>query len=65
MAALPTDIWKHIVHREGLTQIKGFEELFILLDTDSGADHLRRLVVDYFNQSPYLREHLREPSFTP
>ena len=36
----PTDIWKVIVHPNPSTHIRGFKELFILLNTDPDADDL-------------------------
>ena len=57
---LPTDIWRQIFHSDPSARITGFEQLFTLLNTDPGADGLRQLVVDYFNNSLYLRMHLRE-----
>jgi hypothetical protein len=65
MASVPPEIMKHIVHPEATAQIKGFQELFVLLNTDPHVDHLRRLVVNYFNDSPWLRTHLREPLVCP
>jgi hypothetical protein len=65
MMSVPSDIMKHIVHPDATAQIKGSQELFVLLNTAPEVDHLRRLVVNYFNASPWLRAHLREPRFAP
>jgi hypothetical protein len=64
-ALIQNHIWKHIIHMESSAQIKGFQELFILLNADPGADNLRRLIVDYFRNSPPLREHLSTFEFFP
>ena len=58
---LPRIIWGLIVSPSDLAQIQGFRELFVLLDTNTAADDLRQLVVDYFNDNPPLRAHLSEP----
>ena len=62
MAYLPADIRWHILHPGVDAQIQGFQDLFILLDSDPAPDSLRATVVAYFNRTPRLREHLREPA---
>lgn len=52
-----------IVHSGDIAQIEGFRELFILLNTDPGADELRQLIVTYFNNSPSLQGHLGQSVF--
>jgi hypothetical protein len=54
----PRDIWRLIEPRKEVAQVTGFAELFRYLDQDRGADELRQLVVDHFNTTPYLRDHL-------
>jgi len=59
-ALIPRRIWTHIIHSESSAQIKGVEDLFIHLNTDPNADGLRRLINDYFVNSPPLTAHLRK-----
>ena len=59
-ALIPRRIWTHIIHSESSAQIKGVEDLFIHLNTDLNADGLRRLINDYFANSPPLSAHLRK-----
>jgi hypothetical protein len=40
--------------------IAGFRELFNYLNTNPTANYLRQHVVNYFNDQPFLREHLHE-----
>ena len=61
--SIPSHIWKQIVHPGDIAQITGFQELFLILNTNPAADGLRQLVVDYFNDSPPLRAHLSESRF--
>ena len=58
---IPIDIRKHIIHSDVTAHIAGFQKLFNYLNTDPTASHLRQHVVDYFNDQPFLRNHLREP----
>jgi len=51
MALIPRDIKLHIVHSDAIAQIRGFKELFVLLNNDYNATSLRRLIVAYFNDS--------------
>jgi hypothetical protein len=60
IASLPADVRKHVIHPEATAHIKGFQDLFMLLNTDEEADQLRRLVVNHFNDSLWLQKHLRE-----
>ena len=61
MDLVPRDIKRHIHHQGDNAQIEGFRKLFDYLNTDPAADDLRQLVVNYFNDRPCLRSHLREP----
>jgi len=61
-ALIPKDIWNHIIHPDGSTNIKGFRDLFIHLNTNADADELRRLIFDYFHTSAYWRSYLSESS---
>jgi hypothetical protein len=58
MQLIPERIAKRVIHPGDDAQINGFEELFVLLNTDQDAGRLRKLIVDYFNNTPFLREHL-------
>ena len=58
---IPIDIQKYIIHPDVTAHIAGFQRLFNRLNTDLTADYLRQHVVDYFNDQPFLRDHLREP----
>ena len=58
---IPIDIRKYIIHPDVIAHIAGFQKLFNCLNTDLTADYLRQHVVDYFNDQPFLRNHLREP----
>ena len=55
---LPPNIALHINHDSANAQITGFQELFVILNTKSEADELRKLIVHYFNHSAPLRRHL-------
>ena len=59
-AHIPRNIWMQIIHPEGPAHIAGFRELFVLLNTDPGAENLRRLIFNYFANSLPLRENLSE-----
>jgi hypothetical protein len=52
-----------IIHPGDNAQVQGFQVLFLLLDTNPAADELRRMVVDYFNDSPPLQAHLSEHDY--
>ena len=54
----PRDIWRLVEPRKEVAQVTGFAQLFQYLDQDRGADELRQLVVDHFNTTTYLRDHL-------
>ena len=58
MALVPRYIKRFITHPGDNGQIRGFEELFVYLETTSAASELRRLVEAYFAKSPALRLHL-------
>jgi hypothetical protein len=58
---IPIHIRKHIIHPDVTAHIAGFQKLFNYLNTDPTASYLRQHVVDYFNDQPFLRDHLREP----
>jgi len=58
---IPLDIQRHIIHPDVIAHIAGFRELFNYLNTNPTANSLRQHVVDYFNDQPSLRVHLREP----
>ena len=55
---IPPDIMQYIKQREANARITAFKELFIVLNTHQSADGLRKLIVDYFNGTTYLRGHL-------
>jgi len=55
----------HIIHIESTAQIKGFQDLFIHLNTNPDANDLRRLIYDYFVNSPPLCAHLRSDNVPP
>lgn len=57
---IPIHIRSHIVHPGDNAQIEGFRKLFDYLNTDPAADDVRQLVVNYFNDYPYLQQHLHE-----
>ena len=61
---LPRVIWTQLINPDANAHIKGFRDLFIILDTDQTADDLRQLVVDHFNGVPSLRQHLREHAYS-
>jgi len=63
MGLIPKSIQLPIIHSGDNAQITGFEELFVLLNTNPNAEDLRRLVVSYFNKYPDLQGHLSERSF--
>jgi len=58
MRLIPSNIREGIKHPGDNAHDEGFQELFIHLNTDSTADELRKLVVDYCNDSPLPRVHL-------
>lgn len=60
MELIPSDIVKHIEHPGVDAQITGFQELFIRLNMDPSADELRKRVVKYFKNTPFLCEHLSQ-----
>lgn len=55
---IPSDIAIRITHPSADAQITGFQGLFVILNTKSEAEELRRLIVHYFNHSASLRGHL-------
>lgn len=57
---VPSDIAKRIYHSGDNAQITGFQELFVLVNADPSAEELRRLLVNYFNDSSVLRNHLSQ-----
>ncbi len=57
---VPLDIRRHIIHPGVVAHVEGFRELFNRLDTDHTAGYLRQHIVNYFNDQPFLRVHLRE-----
>ena len=61
MELVPRDIQRHIIDDGDNARIEGFRKLFDYLNTDPAANDLRQLIVNYFNDHPYLREHLHEP----
>ena len=61
---IPLHIRNRIIHAGVLAQIKGFRELFEYLNTEPLTNDLRQLVMNHFNERPYLQEHLREPLST-
>jgi hypothetical protein len=58
MQFIPPAIAKRVNHPGDIAQIEGFQELFIHLNTDPSAEKLRKLIVDYCNDSPILRPYL-------
>jgi len=58
---IPRHIWSHLIHPEPAVHIKGFRNLFDYLNTEPIVDDLRQLVVNYFNEYPYLQPHLHPP----
>jgi hypothetical protein len=64
MGLIPRKISRHLVHSDPRAQIEGFQELFILLNNDPNAKALRQLIVSYFNNSPPLRGHLSQYSYS-
>ena len=59
MDHIPSHIKKRIMNPSSESQIRGFEDLFLYLDS-LGADVLRQLVVSYFNDTVPLRGHLSQ-----
>ena len=57
MAHIPDHIKRRIMHPSPESQIRGFEELFVYLNT-VGAEALRSLVIAYFDDTLPLRSHL-------
>ena len=57
---LPRVIWTQLINPDANAHIKGFRDLFIILDTNETADDLRQLVVDHFKHITWLRAHLSE-----
>ena len=64
-ALIPRRIWMHIIHIESPAQIKGFQDIFIHLNADPNANDLRRLIYNYFVNSPPLCAHLRSDDVSP
>ena len=58
---IPLDIRRLIIHPGVVAHVEGFRELFDCLNMDPTAGYLRQHVVNYFNDQPFLRHHLREP----
>jgi hypothetical protein len=63
MELIPIHISWHIIHSDSVAQIRGFQELFILLNNDPNTSTLRRLIEAHFNDSPPLRGHLSQYSY--
>jgi len=61
---IPRDIRILILHPGDIARIKGISELFTFLNTNPDAQHIRRLMLDYFENTPYLRGHLRSRSLS-
>jgi hypothetical protein len=61
---VPLHIRRRIIHPGDVAHIEGFRELFDYLNTEPSANDLRQLVVNHFNDRPYLQEHLQEPLST-
>jgi len=57
MGHIPNHIKRRIMSFSPESQIRGFEDLFVHLNT-SGADALRQLIITYFNNTVPLRGHL-------
>jgi len=62
MLLIPRDIRMLILHPGDIARIKGISELFTFLNINSDTQHIRLLMVDYFENTPYLRGHLRSRS---
>jgi hypothetical protein len=60
MKLIPSNIAMRIMSPGDDAQITGFQELFVLLNTNARAEQLRKLIVNYFNNSPTLSEHLSQ-----
>jgi hypothetical protein len=60
MELVPRDIQRHIIYDGDNAHIEGFRMLFNYLNTEPAASDLRQLVVNYFNDHPYLQGHLHE-----
>ena len=60
MELIPRHIQRHINHSGDNAHIEGFRQLFDYLDMEPAASDLRQLVVNYFNNNSFLREHLHE-----
>ena len=63
MNHIPGHIKKRITHPNPESQISGFEQLFVHLNSHPGPRNLRRLVVAYFNENLPLRPHLSQSLF--
>ena len=57
MDHIPDHIKRRLMHPSPESQIRGFEDLFVFLNT-SGAETLRSLVIAYFDDTLPLRSHL-------
>jgi len=55
MELIPRPIWSQLVNFGPTAHIEGFRNLFDYLNTEPGADDLRQLVVNYFNNVHYLQ----------
>lgn len=64
LCLIPSHIERLIIHRGDVAHVEGFQKLFDYLDRDPTADGLRQLVVNYFNDTPYLQPHLYAPLST-
>jgi hypothetical protein len=61
MDHIPDHIKRRIMHPSPESQIRGFEDLFVYLNTP-GAEVLRRLVTTYFSDTLPLCSHLSQSS---
>lgn len=59
MEIIPKPTRRRIIHPRDEGQIKGFEDLFDLLELPA-SEGLRRIITDYFAQKPALRKHLSQ-----
>jgi len=59
MEMIPKPTRRRIIHPRDEGQIKGFEDLFDLLELPA-SEGLRRIIADYFAQKPELRKHLSQ-----
>ena len=60
MTLVPDYITACMIHPDPRAQISGFRELFIYLNKNRSSTRLRRMIEDYFDNSPPLRGHLSQ-----